>query len=229
MKNTLIAVALLLSTAALARAQDIVGDWQGTLKVSGDVELRLALHVTKGDDGLTGTLDSIDQGANGIPVNAITLEGSKVTFTVDAAHGKYEGTVNAGGTAIDGTWSQGQPLPLAWVRGLPQTRPTAKPDKPSDIDGTWSGTLEVPNASLRLAVHIVNTTDGLTATMDSLDQGAKGIPVTTVTRNGSSLKLEVKGVGGVFEGTIDAALTKIDGTWKQGDGSLPLVLTRQKQ
>jgi hypothetical protein len=228
MQNTLLAIALVLSAAGIAQAQDIVGDWQGTLK-AGDVELRLALHVTKGADGLKATMDSIDQGANGIPVTAIKLDGSKLTFTADAVHGTYEGTVNAGGTAIDGTWSQGQPLPLAWVRGLPQSKPTAKPDKPSDIDGTWSGTLEAPNGSLRLAIHIVNTTDGLTATMDSLDQGAKGIRVTTVTRNGSSLKLEVKSVGGVFEGTIDAALTKIDGTWKQQGGSLPLVLTRQKQ
>jgi hypothetical protein len=228
MKNTLIAVALLLSTAGLAQAQDIVGDWHGTLKI-GDAELRLALHVTKGDDGLKATLDSIDQGANGIPVTAITFESSKMTVTVDAVRGKYEGTVNAGGTAIDGTWSQGLPLPLTWLRGLPSARPPAKPATPSDIDGTWSGTLEVPAGGLRLAVHIVNTSDGLTATMDSLDQGAMGIPVTTVTRNGSSLKLEVKGVGGVFDGTLDAALAKIDGTWKQGGGSLPLVLTRQKQ
>lgn len=227
MKNTLITVALFLSTAGLAQAQDIVGDWHGALKVGGGVELRLALHVTKGDGGLKATMDSIDQGANGIPVTAITLESSKVTFSVDAVQGKYEGTVNAGGTAIDGTWSQGQPLPLAWVRGLPPSK-TATPAKPSDIDGTWTGTLEVPAGSLRLAIHIVNTTEGLTATMDSLDQRANGIPVTTVTRNGSSLKLEVKGVGGVFEGTIDAALAKIDGTWKQSGGSLQLVLTRQK-
>ena len=229
MTKTLIAVALLLSTAVLAQGQDIVGDWHGALKVTPDVELRLALHITKGDDGLKATMDSIDQGANGIPVTAVTLEGSKVTFTVDAVRGKYEGTVNAGGTGIDGTWSQGQPLPLAWVRGVLPSKSTAKADKPSDIDGTWSGSLEVPSGSLRLAVNIVNTTDGLTATMDSLDQGAKGIPVTTVTRTGSSLKLEVKGVGGVYEGTLDAALTKIDGTWKQGGNSLPLVLTRQKQ
>jgi D-alanyl-D-alanine-carboxypeptidase/D-alanyl-D-alanine-endopeptidase len=228
MKKTIIAIALLLSTAGLAQAQDIVGDWQATLKV-GEVELRLALHVTKGADGLTATLDSIDQGAKAIPVTAIKLESSKLTFTVDAVSGTYEGTVNAGGTAIEGTWSQGQPLPLSWARGVVSTKPPAKPTAPSDIDGTWTGTLEVPNGGLRLAVNIVNTTDGLTATMDSLDQGAKGIPVTTVTRTGTSLKLEVKGVGGTYEGTLDAALTKVDGTWKQGGGTLPLVLTRQKQ
>jgi D-alanyl-D-alanine-carboxypeptidase/D-alanyl-D-alanine-endopeptidase len=231
MKTTLIAVAaaLLCSTASLVQAQDIVGDWQGTLKVGADVELRLVLHVTKAADGLNATLDSIDQGANAIPVSAIKLESSKLTFTVDAVSGTYEGTVNAGGTSIDGTWTQGQPLPLAWTRGLPSSRPAPKPAKPSDIDGTWTGTLEAPNGSLRLAVHIVNTADGLTATMDSLDQGAKGMTVTTVTRNGSSLKLDVKVVQGVYEGTLDAALTKVDGTWQQGGGSLPLVLTRQKQ
>ena len=41
-------------------------------------------------------------------------------------------------------------------------------------------------------------------------------PETTVARNGSAA-------------ATDAALAKIDGTWKQGAGSLPLVLTRQKQ
>ena len=229
MKNTLITVALFLSTAGLAQAQDIVGDWHGALKVGGGVELRLALHVTKGDGGLKATMDSIDQGANGIPVTAITLESSKVTFSVDAVHGTYEGTVNAGGTAIDGTWSQGQPLPLAWARGLPSSQAPYGPGQAVRHRRDVAGHARIPGGSLRLAIHIVNTTEGLTATMDSLDQGANGIPVTTVTRNGSSLKLEVKGVGGVFEGTIDAALAKIDGTWKQGGGSLPLVLTRQKQ
>jgi hypothetical protein len=51
MKNTLIAVALLFSTVGLAQAQDMVGDWQGTPKVGADVELRLALHVTRGMAG----------------------------------------------------------------------------------------------------------------------------------------------------------------------------------
>ena len=226
MKSTLMAVAFVLSTACIAQAQDIAGDWQGTLKV-GDAELRLALHVTKSaDGGLKATMDSIDQAANGIPVTAITLEGSKVKFTVDAVHGTYDGTVNAAATAIDGTWSQGQPLPLAFARAVPKPAATGPDAKPSDIDGAWLGTLDTGGAALRLAFHITNTGSGLTATLDSLDQGAKGLPVTIVTRNGPSLKMELKQLGGTFEGTIDGPLTNIEGTWTQGGRSLPLVLKR---
>jgi pimeloyl-ACP methyl ester carboxylesterase len=99
---------------------------------------------------------------------------------------------------------------------------------PSDIDGAWLGTLDVGPVKLRLVFHLTNTPTGLTATLDSLDQGAKGLPVTAVTRNGSSLKLELKQLGGAFEGTIDAASASIEGTWTQLGSSRPLILKRAK-
>jgi len=64
--------------------------------------------------------------------------------------------------------------------------------------------------------------------MDSPDQGAKGIPVTAVTRTGSSLKLELKQIGGTFEGKISSDLATIEGTWSQPGGTLPLTLKRDK-
>ena len=81
---------------------------------------------------------------------------------------------------------------------------------------------------LRIVFHITNTEDGLTATMDSPDQGAKGLPVTSVIRNGSSLILEMKQVGGRFEGKIAADLSTIEGTWAQGGSSTPFELKRVK-
>ena len=80
----------------LCRAQaSIAGDWQGTLSAGGQ-QFRLALHITAAKDGtLAATLDSLDQGANGIPVTAITLQGAKLSLTIDAVHGGYEGTVTA--------------------------------------------------------------------------------------------------------------------------------------
>ena len=116
-KNTIAKLALtFLAALALAphtQAQaQLAGDWQGTLSAGG-AQLRLALHITAAKDGsLTATLDSIDQGANGIPVTSVALKDGKLSLTVDAVHGTFEGTVNKDATAIDGTWSQGTPCLL---------------------------------------------------------------------------------------------------------------------
>ena len=94
MKKLAMMIVILASTVFIAKAQDVVGDWQGTLKAGG-AELRLALHITKAEGGeLKATLDSIDQGANGIPVTSVTLKNSKLTLLVDSVRGTWEGTVN---------------------------------------------------------------------------------------------------------------------------------------
>ncbi|MBQ5718033.1 MAG: alpha/beta hydrolase, partial [Alistipes sp.] len=46
---------------------------------------------------------------------------------------------------------------------------------------TWSGVLNVQGTRLRLVFHLTQTADGWQATMDSPDQGAKGIPMEEVT------------------------------------------------
>lgn len=214
--------------AGAAVAQDVAGDWHGTLKTGG-ADLHLVLHIVKGDNhALNATLDSVDQGANGIPVTSVTLRDSTLKLAVDAVHGTYEGKVNADATAITGTWSQGQPLPLAFERGALQAAAEHKPAKPSDIDGAWMGTIDMGVAKLRIVFHILNTADGLTATADSPDQGAKGLPVSAVTRNDSSLRLEMKALGAVFDGKIAPDLKTVTGTFAQNGGSFPLVLTRIK-
>jgi hypothetical protein len=223
MKNLLMSAVLVVSTVCAGQAQNIVGDWQGTLK-AGMAEFRLVLHIASGNDGnLNATLDSVDQGADGIPVTSISLKDSNLSFTVDSVHGTYEGKVNPNATAIEGTWTQGQPLPLAFKR---QTN--HKSAKPSDIDGTWAGTLDAGMTKLRIVFHITNAEDGLTATMDSPDQNANGLPVTAVTRNGSSLTMELKLIPGRFDGKINKELTEIEGTWTQRGATSPLLLKRVK-
>jgi len=228
MNKVLMIAALVISTASVACASSIVGDWQGTLKLGG-AELRLVLHITEsGGGGLKATFDSPDQNANGIPVTSITLKDSKVNFELESIHATYGGTVNADATEIKGTWTQMQPLPLDFKRAMAPIKTEHKPAKPSDIDGAWTGTLEAGGQKMRVVFHITNTEDGLTATMDSPDQGANGIPVTAVTRTGSSLRLELKQIGGAFEGKISSDHSMIDGTWSQGGGSFPLSLKREK-
>jgi len=50
-----------------------------------------------------------------------------------------------------------------------------------DIVGDWNGKLTIGQAELRLVLHITKAADGsLTATLDSIDQGAPGIAVNTI-------------------------------------------------
>ena len=71
-----------------------------------------------------------------------------------------------------------------------------------DIDGTWQGALDTGAGTLRVVVHLSSTKDGLTATMDSPDQGASGLPVSLVKRDGSAFNFEMSALGVRFDGTI---------------------------
>ena len=225
-------VAVVLGLSTFGSAQDISGDWQGPLTTQMG-ELRLVLHVTKQPDGTySATLDSPDQNSNGVPLDTMTLDGTKVHFTLSAAKGFFDGTLKSNGS-ISGNWSQGTPpqkTPLVLTKTTSPIKTQHDPAPPSDIDGTWEGTIEAPQqAKLHVVIHFRNTADGLTATMDSPDQNMKGWPATSVTRKGSSVKVTMNQISGVFQGKISKALDSITGDWSQGSENLPLVLRKTKE
>ena len=98
----------------LAIPAELVGYWEGTINAGGGIELRLGLRVAKKPDGsATVAFSSPDQGANVLPINAISLDGDKVTAESKRIAAKFVGTLNAAKTEIAGTWSQpGASLPL---------------------------------------------------------------------------------------------------------------------
>ncbi|UCD23059.1 MAG: hypothetical protein JSW51_08295, partial [Gemmatimonadota bacterium] len=98
------------------------------------------------------------------------------------------------------------------------------------IIGSWIGTLTVPGAELRIVFHITAGEDGtLTATMDSPDQGATGIPVSEVTLTDGHVKLVSAAVGGEFEGDLSADGSQIVGEWRQSGASLPLTVALSEE
>ena len=62
--------------------------------------------------------------------------------------------------------------------------------------------------------------------MDGPDQNMKSWPATSVTRKGSSVKVAMNQISGVFQGKISKGLDSISGDWSQGAENLPLA---QKQ
>ncbi len=95
----------------------------------------------------------------------------------------------------------------------------------ADLVGAWLGTLNAGVMKLRVVFHFVEGEDGLAATLDVIEQGARGLPVT-VSRNGPAVALEVAPVRGTFAGTMSASRQTIEGAWSQNGTSLPLVLRR---
>lgn len=95
------------------------------------------------------------------------------------------------------------------------------------IEGIWEGKLKVPGGELRIVFNISKNPDGtLTASLDSPDQGVTGIPVEEVIFEDNTLRLEVKSVGGVYEGKVDEEFLTFEGQWKQSGQTLPLTLKR---
>lgn len=92
------------------------------------------------------------------------------------------------------------------------------------VTGDWSGTLSVGPQSLRLVFHITQTDDGYAATMDSPDQGAKGIAMSHVTFTDNILTVELRVAGISFKGKPEGPTIK--GTFSQAGKDFPLLLTK---
>jgi serine-type D-Ala-D-Ala carboxypeptidase/endopeptidase len=100
----------------------------------------------------------------------------------------------------------------------------AQTQTPSSLDGIWLGTLHTPGPSLRVQLRLHQDAAGKWAcSLDSLDQGATGIPCTVASAT-NPIDIEVPSVRGKFTGSLTA--NTLDGTWNQG-ADLPLTLTRQ--
>lgn len=96
-----------------------------------------------------------------------------------------------------------------------------------EVTGQWHGILKVQGVQLRLVFEISKTATGFSSTMDSPDQGAKGIPVSATTFENGTLKLEVAKANINYEGVLGSDQI-IVGTFKQGGLSAPMNLSKQK-
>lgn len=95
-----------------------------------------------------------------------------------------------------------------------------------DITGQWNGALKVQGIQLRLVFNVTKTDNGVSSTMDSPDQGAKGIPTTTTNFENSILKITIANAKIEYEGTLGKD-NIIVGTFKQGGQSFPMNLSKE--
>jgi pimeloyl-ACP methyl ester carboxylesterase len=198
---------------ASAAGQNLEGTWEGALDV-GAMKLRLALKVTKAADGaFVAKLDSLDQGANDMQVDAIILKDGAVHFEMKRLQVVFDGTLDKENSEIAGQFKQGgatYPLTLKRV-AKPTTlnRPQEpKPPFPYDEeevsyenkrDGVkLAGTLTLPRGKTSSPSVILITGSGPQNRNEEL-LGHKPFLVLAdyLTRRGVAvLRVDDRGVGG---------------------------------
>lgn len=208
------------------------GAWEGALKV-GNAELRLALRIAEPSEGtFHAQLDSVDQGARNIPVDSLTYHKPAVQFEIKAVGGVFEGNLSDQRDQLAGNWTQmGQKYPLTFKRVDLSAQLAADSEKDygqgagDQVQGHWKGTLDVNKVQMRLLFHIARLPDGsYSATLDSPDQGAAGIPASEVKFTAPNLHMDWAAIGGFFTGKLENG--KLSGAWHQGGATLPLKLER---
>src|SRR5215470_3844721 len=91
------------------------GDWEGTLD-TGQVKLRIVLHITRKEGAYAATLDSPDQGALGITIETVTVTGDSIKMDMKSLRATYAGKLTRDGSNIRGDFTQGQTFPLQFTR-----------------------------------------------------------------------------------------------------------------
>lgn len=200
-----------LGAPALAQpAPNPIGDWSGTLKTPGG-DLTLIIHIAKGASGaLNATLESPDQGPGSIPATTISLDGTRIAFSIAPLNASYKGEWDAQKDQWQGTFTQGADLPLTLSRGLPPAAPVIK-----GLDGRWEGAIDVNGVRLRLVLRVGTSAGGTIAALDSPDQLARGIHVTDLKRDGRSVSFAVPAVKGTYQGILSSDGSQLTGTWTQ--------------
>jgi murein DD-endopeptidase len=121
-------------------------------------------------------------------------------------------------------------LAVAILAVLPRPAFAQAAKTESDLVGTWKGELGAGAAKLRVVLTITKLSGGeFSGQLNSVDQGAV-IPMENITLKGDAVRFEVKAVGGLYEGTLNAARTAVEGTWIQaGMPAQPLAFTRSAE
>jgi hypothetical protein len=232
MKTTWILLAGLFLLAGCSRSPDISGYWTSQLDVKGTT-LHLGMDINKSANGTyAATFDSLDQGAHDIPIPQITYQAGTLHLGLPALGASFDGKTK--GKKIEGTWKQlGFSAPLVWQPAAKKATISAQPNQAyaprpgSEIQGHWKGTLAVGPVQLRILFKIAESPAGtFSGVLDSIDQGARNIPLTTVTFTKPTLQIEVKAIGGSFDGKLTADGKQVVGDWEQLGRSTPLTLTR---
>lgn len=94
-----------------------------------------------------------------------------------------------------------------------------------DITGNWHGKLAIAGQELRIVFHISKDGSTYSSTLDSPDQGAKGIPTSSTSFTEKTLTIHIDALSATYTGSYSN--NQFEGTFTQSGNALPLNLGRE--
>jgi pimeloyl-ACP methyl ester carboxylesterase len=154
-------------TGCRHQAQDITGNWQGTITPPQGRPQRMILQVMRDDHGdLRARIYSIDQGPTGDWADSFSVQNSAVKFFVGMVGLPYEGTLNPDHDTITGIWIQRGRTPFTFQKATSKT--------------AWS----IPSDPVSHHVEFVKVQSGVK--LEVLDWGGTGLPLIFVPAMGDT-------------------------------------------
>jgi hypothetical protein len=240
-RHSLLLAALVLSMSShvvLAQTSaDPSGHWEGAVQAM-DTEIKVQVDILKNASGaLVGSYTNPSRNIQGLPLKTVTVQGQTVTFSpTDSV--KFIGQLSADGQSMKGDFTGTDAtgtdfsVPFSLVRtgvgraaAPPAAAVASKVGK--ELEGAWTGLLEVEGETMRLVLTIARQASGAaTGTIANADRGGVQAPVSSMTHKGSQVVLEIKAVNASYTGVLNADATEITGTYTQGPLTVPLSFKR---
>ena len=209
--------------------KDVEGSWEGSLKVTPQIELRITLDVTLAKDGsLAGRWGSPDEGLKDLPLASIAFKDGILTFKASNAGATYSGKLNGAEAEIVGEWTQrGRTFPLTFKRYDP-SKVVVMPI-PKELEGIWEGKLKVNGGiELRLVLKVEKGKDGaLESDARQPRPGCEQHPHQLDRPQGQRAEAsKARSSGRSITGKKDKEGTAFEGEFNQAGLNLPLTLKK---
>ena len=223
----LFAAVLVGSPVSVAAQQGAAaGHWDGSFSgPNGRVAVQVDLSVNS-QGTLVGMLATGD--VQGVPLSQVAFEGRAVRFEIPSASARFSGTLADDNQSITGEFinqAGAAPSVLTRTGDARVDAPLKSAQVGSELEGNWTGILEVEGRKKQLLLKMINQPDGTSVgTIVSVDDGSIELPVTVV-QTGRDLRVEVKLNGGVYVSSLTDA-NELSGTYTEKGIDFPLTFHR---
>lgn len=219
-------------TAANAPAQnppnktvEPVGHWDGSIEVPNN-PVAIQIDIARGAGGsLTGTFGNPDRHIVGLPLSNVAAKAdASVSFEIRGTPGgAFQGKMSGDGKSMSGTFSMpassvspAAEFPFRLARNG-DARVEPAPTSPAigkDLEGAWTGTLDVSGSKKTIRLELKNRSDGLSVGI--LSSEGLELPVAHIAQKGSAVTFDVSAIGGSYSGTLAVGGKELAGIWTQG-------------